>query len=334
MIHEDKRRLTPHFEPTTPGNEYDGFHLYLPIAEEIFHRGLYVTSAGRAHIRPGQGYPPTQHPRLYQFRWAEGRILPEFSLILITAGRGVFESRETGKTTITEGSVILLFPGTWHRYAPDPKTGWTENWVQFNGELAHQLWNSGMISEKQPVIRLQRFAALERYFERLLARIYRNPGANSFLLSLHVLRFLTTVLESLPETPHEREDKVSLCDTADPIVAAAVDYIWTRSHTVLSVADVANHAGVSRRTLDRRMAAVLNHTVLEEIIRCRYSRAERLLRETRLPVKTVSSLAGFGSTENMRQVFIKMANTPPGNYRRSFAQSAEFRTGSGWSMLK
>lgn len=308
----------PRIETAFRSTGYDGFHFYLPIAEEIFNSGMYVTSAGRAIIYPGQSYPPTRHPQLYQFRWDEGRTLPEFSLILITAGRGVFESRETGRNEVIAGSVILLFPGEWHRYAPNPKTGWTENWVQFNGELAHRLWNLGMISEKQPVVHFRRFAALERVFKKLLTRIERHPGTNSFLLSLHVLRLLTTLLESLPETRLKTESDAYLREITDPVVAAAMDCIWTRSHTVLSAAAVADYVGVSRRTLDRRMAAVLNRTVLDEIIRCRYSRAERLLRETQLPVKIIASLAGFGSAENMRQVFTKIASTSPGHYRQSF----------------
>jgi hypothetical protein len=25
----------------------------------------------------------------------------------------------------------MLFPGEWHRYSPDPATGWDEHWVAF-----------------------------------------------------------------------------------------------------------------------------------------------------------------------------------------------------------
>lgn len=296
-------------------SEYDGFHDYLPISEEVFHSGLYVTSAGRSTIHPGQSYPPTEHPLLYQFRWNEGRTLPEFSLILITAGNGVFESRETGKIAVAPGSVVLVFPGVWHRYAPGRRTGWTEKWVQFNGEWAHRLWKGGMISPEQPVIDLETVNPVEDQLDQLLTRIHRRPLNNSFLLSLQALRVLTTVMESIPETALESDGKARRDKTSDEVVARALDYIWTRSHSVLSVTDVARYTGVARRTLERRMAATLNRSVLDEIIQCRISRAERLLRETQLPIKTVASLAGFGSAENMRQVFQKVSKIPPGKYR-------------------
>ena len=56
-------------------------------------------------------------------------------------------------------------------------------------------------------------------------------------------------------------------------------------------------------------------SVLDEIIRCRFSRAERLLRETDLPLKTIVNLAGFGSFENLRQAFIARTGLAPAAYR-------------------
>ncbi|MEJ0001222.1 MAG: AraC family ligand binding domain-containing protein [Verrucomicrobiota bacterium] len=122
------------------------FHHYLPIAEKLFHDGFYVTGAGCEQSAPGATYPPRKHPALYQFTWAEGRIYPEFGIVLITEGKGVFESKEMGRRTLQAGQVILLFPGIWHRYRPDPGTGWTEKWIQFNGEFAHRLLDHGILS--------------------------------------------------------------------------------------------------------------------------------------------------------------------------------------------
>jgi transcriptional regulator GlxA family with amidase domain len=98
-------------------------------------------------------------------------------------------------------------------------------------------------------------------------------------------------------------------------VEAALDYIWTRSHNVLSVMEVAAALGVTRRTLERHMAAV-GRNVLGEIALCRFSRAERLLRETDLPIKAVVNLAGFGSMENLRQACVARLKASPGAYRK------------------
>ena len=57
--------------------------------------------------------------------------------------------------------------------------------------------------------------------------------------------------------------------------------------------------------------------VLDETTRCRLNRAERLLRETRLPVQHIVSLAGFGTAEQMRLQFQTRHHRSPAAFRKS-----------------
>ena len=97
------------------------FHHYLPVNDEAMHWGLYVTGAGRAHILAQQVYPPPGHPSLYRFDWRRGRTLPEFQILLITDGRGVFV-----RLGVADGCTVFVGRGvsvgdgvlvaTWPRY--------------------------------------------------------------------------------------------------------------------------------------------------------------------------------------------------------------------------
>ena len=110
----------------------DTFFHYLPVNEETMSWGIYVTGAGRAVIRPGEKYPPSGHPTLYQFDWSRGRTLPEFQLVLITDGAGEFESEATGHVRFEGVALLVVFPGVWHRFRPSAEAGWSERWVSFN----------------------------------------------------------------------------------------------------------------------------------------------------------------------------------------------------------
>jgi transcriptional regulator GlxA family with amidase domain len=101
----------------------------------------------------------------------------------------------------------------------------------------------------------------------------------------------------------------------DPVVTQALTLIWTHSHRELSVEQIARELPVSRRTLERRFQASTGRTVIEEITRCRLSRAKRLLAETDLPVKNVAHLSGFPSEEQMRIVFRQIEKIAPSEYR-------------------
>ncbi len=235
--------------------------------------------------------------------------------MLLSSGRGVFESKPTRQVKVKGSTAILLFPDVWHRYAPAKETGWSEKWVHFNGELAHRLLEQGVISPEKPVIPLTDSGPAERAFQRLLEHVHRAPAENSLLVSLMAMSVLTAVIG--PAGQSSPELKISVASThTDSVIATACDYIWTRSHTILSVGKVVAALGIERRTLERRFSRKLGHTVLEEIIQCRFRRAERLLSETDLPIKTIVTLAGFGSLENMRQVFVAETGLSAADYRK------------------
>jgi AraC-like DNA-binding protein len=292
------------------------FHHYLPIMDDIFHDGFYITSGGCGVIRASQPYPSAGHPQLYDFDWREGRVLPEFALILISAGAGIFQQVKMPPVSVRKRSVILLFPGVWHRYRPEPATGWTEKWFQFNGEFAHRLLERGLITPEAPVLRPRNFSEIEHRLDRMLQRIHQNPTSNSLVLSLEAQGIISQLFA--PDEPVQRRSEPS-SGQEDPLVATALSYIWTHNHRTISVEDVARHAAVNRRTLERHFSDVLGQSVLEQIIQCRFSRAERLLRETNLSIKSIVSLAGFGTEENMRKTFINRTQRSPAFYRKRHA---------------
>jgi AraC-like DNA-binding protein len=298
------------------------FHHYLPIGDEIFHDGFYITSGGSGTILPGQRYPVGTHPQLYAFDWREGRILPDFAVILIASGSGTFQQRGEREMPVSKGAVILLFPGVWHRYRPNPSEGWTEKWFQFNGEFAHRLRERGLISPKTPLLRPGRVKEIERKLDHLLQRIHRNPTVNSLILSLEAQEILSQLLGAEAEAPVR---PASRPPPGDAMVARALGYIWAHNHRTISVADVAEHVGLNRRTLERRFAAHLGQSVLEQIIQCRFNRAERLLRETDLPIKAIVGLSGFGTEENMRKTFVTRLKASPRSYRRLRQATSEER---------
>ncbi|QDU90428.1 Xylose operon regulatory protein [Pirellulimonas nuda] len=118
-------------------------------------------------------------------------------------------------------------------------------------------------------------------------------------------------MDRLPQfDSHSREEE------QDEIVAKALEIIWNGlQHAPLNVNEVAQQLPVTRRTLDRRFAACLGRSVLEEINLCRISRAKQLLSETDMLVKTISFVAGFPSRERMRLLFLKEEGLSPSDYR-------------------
>jgi LacI family transcriptional regulator len=89
----------------------------------------------------------------------------------------------------------------------------------------------------------------------------------------------------------------------DPCVVAALRFIKDRAPRAIGVPDVVNESGVSRRTLERRFASMIGHSILSELIRCRLERAKRLLLETDLPVYRIAASSGFASVKTFNRAF-------------------------------
>ena len=109
---------------------------YLPYSEEDEKLGMLCTTAGSTVVQPGVVYPPKkdEHPALFR-TVAEGRILPEFQMVYVTEGEGMFASGMGGGNCyrVEPGCVMLILPGIKHMYRPLFETGWHEYWVGFKG---------------------------------------------------------------------------------------------------------------------------------------------------------------------------------------------------------
>jgi AraC-like DNA-binding protein len=295
----------------------DDFYHYLPVNDVAMRWGMYVTGAGRTVVPPGQQYPSPGHPSLYHFEWKRGRTLPEFQIVFISEGQGVFESHETGETEIAPDCILFLVPGVWHRYRPDLNTGWKERWISFNGEIAHRLMKFKLIRPSRAVEPSRQPRQLAQAFDRVLERIHAHPTQNSILLSVPAMALVAFAIEQATGESLQPGDRTTLelDDVHDPVVVQTLELIWTHSHRGLSVDQIARRLPITRRTLDRRFQAATGRSVLEEIHNCRLSRAKRLLAETDLPVKTVAYLAGFSSAERMRVLFLRTENISPFDFR-------------------
>jgi LacI family transcriptional regulator len=104
----------------------------------------------------------------------------------------------------------------------------------------------------------------------------------------------------------------------DPVVSAALSMIREHACNGLQVRDVAQHMPVSRSVLQRRFLAVLGRSVHNEILRVQLRKAQDLLRETELTVRTVAEKAGFKHPEYMAAVFKSRLGITPGQYRRRY----------------
>ncbi|SFJ10083.1 Transcriptional regulator GlxA family, contains an amidase domain and an AraC-type DNA-binding HTH domain [Amycolatopsis sacchari] len=86
----------------------------------------------------------------------------------------------------------------------------------------------------------------------------------------------------------------------------------------LALEDMAAHAGMSTRTLNRRFREQTGTTPVQWLHRIRVRRAQHLLETTDDPVDRIAGAVGFGSSTAFRDRFKRVVGTSPQRYRAAF----------------
>lgn len=104
---------------------------------------------------------------------------------------------------------------------------------------------------------------------------------------------------------------------------------WLEDHCDrdLTLDEIAAHAGMSTRTLNRRFREQTGTTPLQWLHRARVRRAQHLLETTAHPVERIATQTGFGSPTAFRERFRRVVGTSPQGYRRAFRSERATETG-------
>jgi len=104
--------------------------------------------------------------------------------------------------------------------------------------------------------------------------------------------------------------------------AAVADWMLENLAEDLTVDQLARKALMSSRTFARRFRADMGTTPSAWLNRQRIIRAQQMLEETDASLEAIAQSTGFGSASVMRHHFVKVLQTTPTLYRRTFAVRA------------
>jgi len=103
---------------------------------------------------------------------------------------------------------------------------------------------------------------------------------------------------------------------SDPKVELALRHMADHSGDRLSVPLIAQVVGLGRKTLEQRFNRHLGRTINDELIRLRIETLKRLLVEGDEPIIKLGSIAGFGTSGNMHEMFKRLTGMTPAEYRK------------------
>lgn len=102
-------------------------------------------------------------------------------------------------------------------------------------------------------------------------------------------------------------------------LAATREWALARLDQHITIAQLASHARMSRRTFLRRFADETGCTPLQWILRARIDGARDRLESTKLSVDQIADQVGLGTGANLRLHFRRLLDVTPSEYRATFA---------------
>lgn len=281
---------------------------YLTVADADKIWGLHVTGSGTADLPPHVPYPPTRHPDQYMFDWTHGRILPEFQILYITRGRGVFESEACGLRKVEEGTVLLLLPGVWHRYMPDPETGWKEHWVSFDGRQPAQFLRHGILAADRAVLDIGLDEGIIDLYQRILERIDGEKIGFKEIVAALAYQILARIHAVEKSRRFQGPEAESLVQKAK---ACMTDRVGSQ----VRLEELAYELGVGYSRFRRLFRHYTGLAPAQYLLQLRLNKARDLLTGTSLTAKEIALLTGFESQFYFSKFFRKRTGLSPIRFR-------------------
>ncbi len=103
---------------------------------------------------------------------------------------------------------------------------------------------------------------------------------------------------------------------AGHLIRRALAFIRRNAARNIGVPDVVAHLGVSRRLADKRFREYQDESILQTITRIRLDEVKRRLRETKMPIKTISSACGFPDANYLKVLFRRHVGMAMRDFRK------------------
>jgi AraC-like DNA-binding protein len=287
----------------------ENYQKYLPVSPDDLSWGLSVLNAGANSIKKDEPYPSKNHPLQHYFNWNNGRVLDEYQLIYISKGSGHFESASCKKIKVSEGTIILLFPGEWHRFKPDPDTGWDEFWVGCKGTIIKNMEIRKFINRFTPVLQVGMSERIISLFSEIIEKAKTEKMGYQFYISgmvLHLLGLIQYKVKQLDQKPSDHTENI--ITKSQVMLRKIVDQN-------VRMENVAEELNVSYAWFRKAFKNYTGISPKQYLLQLRIEQAKIMLSDNSKPVKEIAFELNFESASFFSKQFKQKTGKTPAMYR-------------------
>lgn len=280
---------------------------YLPISEIDNKWGFVINDIGSTIVEKGSDYPVKGHPGTHMFSWEKGRILDEFHFVLITEGKGIFESKSGGIYNISAGDGFLLFPGEWHRYKPLRQIGWVEHWLGFSGKIPELLITDFLFNKEEPHFRKCVNRQVLSHINNIFQLIKQEPFGYQRIASGMCLQLLAEIFNTR-QSANQTNEHFSF-------ITEAKEYIHKKIDGQIDFQFLSKRFGISYSKFRRDFKLQTGMAPLQYHLLLKIEKAKELLINSELKAKEIAFRLGFDSDYYFCRLFKQKTGSSPVQFR-------------------
>lgn len=280
---------------------------YLEISESDTDFGLWVNTVGFQSIEPGMTYPLAEHPSGYYFNPDQGRVLDEFQFIFISKGEGTFSAYHYNEMKVTQGKLLMIFPGQWHSYQPDIKKGWDEYYIGFGGPTITDLLGKTPLIQENQILDIGLNEELESLFIRAIEEAQKDKKVTQQYLIGIAMHIIGLVLSAnFNKDSH---------DALEQKIQAAISTMNKNINNELDILQIASDLNMSYSYFRKEFKKHTGTSPNQYFQDLKIKSAKNLLFSTNLSVKEICFQLGYSSPEYFTNLFKKHVGKTPIEYR-------------------
>ncbi len=289
---------------------------YLTTSEDDRKWGLFLNVAGTSRVLPGVNYPSNEHPSGYYFTWDKGRVLHEYQILYITEGEGKLQTRD-GIYNLFPGSVMIISPGKWHRYKPNIKTGWVENFIGFEGKFARQILSTDILKENLPVVDCGlKEEILDAYYRIFEITKKEKPGFQQ-IASGEVVKLVGIIISNIKNRHFSGKP-------IESIIEKTRQYIHENYFEEFDLKILADNNNIGYSYFRKMFKKFTGLSPGQYLLQIRITKARDLLITTEKSVKDIAFETGFNSIYYFSRLFKEKYGKTPTELRMNSLKPMDF----------
>lgn len=255
---------------------------------------------------------------LYQYGWERTEPLHSYGphkrehylFHYVIAGCGTLYANDTSYR-VESGHGFLILPGQTTTYVADSRTPWEYTWIEFDGLRVSESISLAGLSADRPVYTPKNPEAGRTLQEQMLY-IVNHPQDSPVRQIGQGFLFLDQLVQS-----SEGQQRQSQRRLRDFYMKEALSFIEQNYQRDISIEEIAAFCGLNRSYFGKLFRDAMGESPQAFLLHYRMARAAQMLKETALPIGTISAMVSYANQLHFSRAFKSVYGMAPRTYRQA-----------------